>query len=865
MGNTEKHKTILVAGGAGFIGSHLVKKYLEEGHRVVVVDNLQTTWKPKNIECFFDNPNFRFVRQDINDPIRLKEHVDWIFNCACAGSYTSYQFNPVHTVKTNTIGMINLLELAKKDSARILQTSTSEIYGDPLETPQKETYHGNVNPLGPRACYSADTEVLTNEGWKLFSDLTGNEKLMTLNKRQCVEYHRPTEVIKYPYKGELIGFKNYQSDLLVTPNHMMYVRKRGGKEFELRPAYDDINWSRASMQKVADYDAPEKEWFYFPKGIDRRNSKTPEVEKIRMDDWLLFLGFYLTEGCVSIRKRKRVVKDKIYEITDYRILIAQSEEKNPTTYRKIEACLKRLPFNYVDSFDHQFCITNKQLAHYLVRFGKSHEKYIPREMLSLSKRQLRILFDAMMLGDGTEKKGTYYSNSLQLASDFQELSFKVGLAANLALRDKRKARPVYAVQLLRGGVHRTFRTPKYSARHVEHYDGMVYCVNAPNHVIFVRRNGKALFCGNCYDEGKRVAETLCMDYHREFGVDVKIVRIFNTYGPNMDPNDGRAVTNFVRNALTGKELVVYGDGSQTRSFQYIDDLINGLDLMMKKEGFVGPVNLGNPGEVSMRDLATQIIELTKSRSTIVHAESATDDPKRRSPDITLALHELSWSPKVPLFEGLKKTIKYFLDTEWPEKKVLVFATTYYPDLGPAEEALFQLSKLMPDTEFHVVTTKFRKGTPEIEEVGTDTIYRVGVGSWLDKYLLPFLGLLKAQQLKEKHQYRFAWSIMGSYSGMAALLFKLMNRETNLLMTLDDKEVAQKGMKARLLSPIYRMVLGASDSIYISNIALAEGKELLKHAARVTAHEGDTKSMVNKVRYTYADLLNRQEKKLHRPK
>ena len=520
MGNTEKRRTILIAGGAGFIGSYLVAKYLAEGHRIICIDNLQTTWKPKNIERFFGNPNFRFVRQDIIEPIRLREHVDWIFNCACAGSYTSYQFNPVHTVKTNTIGMINLLELAKKDAARILQTSTSEVYGDPLETPQKESYRGNVNSLGPRGCY---------------------------------------------------------------------------------------------------------------------------------------------------------------------------------------------------------------------------------------------------------------------------------------------------------------------------------------------------------DEGKRVAETLCMDYHREFGVDVKIVRIFNTYGPNMDPNDGRAVTNFVRNALTGKELVIYGDGSQTRSFQYIDDLVRGLDLVMRKEGFIGPVNLGNPGELSMLELAEQIVKLTGSRSKIVHAEGATDDPRRRSPDITLALRELGWSPNIPLYDGLKKTIDYFLGTEWPEKKVLVFATTYYPDLGPAEEALFELSKLMPDTEFHVVTTKFRKGIPEIEEVGTDTVYRVGIGSWLDKYLLPFLGLLKAQRLKEKHQYRFAWSIMGSYSGMAALLFKLMNRETNLLMTLDDKEVAQKGMKARLLSPIYRMVLGASDSIYISNIVLAEGKELLRHAARMTAHEGDTKSMVNKVRYTYADLLNKQEKKLHRPK
>ncbi len=513
-------KQILITGGAGFIGSHLVEKYLNEGHRVIVVDNLQTTWKPKNIEQFFAHPRFSFIHGDIIDLPNISEHIDWIINCACAGSYTSYQFNPVHTVKTNTIGVINLLELARRDDAIFLQTSTSEIYGDPLEVPQREEYRGNVNSLGPRACY---------------------------------------------------------------------------------------------------------------------------------------------------------------------------------------------------------------------------------------------------------------------------------------------------------------------------------------------------------DEGKRVAETLCMDYHREFGVDVRIIRIFNTYGPNMDLNDGRAVTNFAMNAIHNKDITIYGDGSHTRSFQYIDDLVRGIDAFLRlPKGETGPINLGNPGEVTMKELAELMKAMTNSSSRIIFTEGATDDPRRRAPEISKAKRVLGWEPKVSLREGLEKTIAYFRTQEPPEKKVLVFATTYYPDMGPAEEALFELSKQMPDTEFHIVTTKWKKGRLQIEDVGTNRVHRIGIGSVLDKYLLPFFGFLKAHQLNKKHQYRFVWSIMGSYSGMAALLFRMINKETNLLMTLDDAEVNRKGLKARFLSPVYKLILGKAETIYVSNIALAQGSKILENVPVVTPG-GDAKSFMNKVRFAYSDIANKQEKKLHRAK
>ncbi len=517
----EQKKTILITGGAGFIGSHLCEKYLDEGHRIICVDNLQTTFKPKNIERFLSNKNFKFIKQDIIHPLYIKEKIDWIFNAACAGSYTSYQYDPVHTIKTNTQGVINILEIAKKNNARIMQFSTSEVYGDPIEFPQKESYFGNVNSLGPRACY---------------------------------------------------------------------------------------------------------------------------------------------------------------------------------------------------------------------------------------------------------------------------------------------------------------------------------------------------------DEGKRCAETLCMDYHREYGVDIKIIRIFNTYGPNMDINDGRAITNFIFNALNKKDIIIYGNGANTRSFQYIDDLIDGIDKMIRKDNFIGPVNLGNPGEISMFNLAEKIKEKTKSSSNIIFRESVTDDPKRRCPEIKLAKEKLNWEPKISLNDGLKKTIDYFKNIERADKKILIFATTYYPNLGPAEKALFELSKQMQDTQFYIVTTKFEKKLQSFEKKDNNHIYRIGVGSKLDKYLLPILGVIKAQELIKNNNFRFIWSIMGSYGGVSAVIIKIFNHDLNFLLSLDDNELTKKKtIKSKFLYPIQRWVFKKADTIYTSELHSKNESKILKDLPNIYMQEGDTKSFVNKVKLTYTELLNKQERKLNRPK
>ena len=164
---------------------------------------------------------------------------------------------------------------------------------------------------------------------------------------------------------------------------------------------------------------------------------------------------------------------------------------------------------------------------------------------------------------------------------------------------------------------------------------------------------------SCYDEGKRAAETLFFDYHRQHGVDIRVVRIFNTYGPRMHPNDGRVVSNFIVQALKGENITIYGDGSQTRSFCYVDDLVEGFLRLMAQDTTIGPVNIGNPGEFTIRQLAEMAVEMTNSKSELIYLPLPSDDPKQRQPDITIAKNVLDWEPKVPLREGLGKTIAYF--------------------------------------------------------------------------------------------------------------------------------------------------------------------------------------------------------------
>jgi UDP-glucuronate decarboxylase len=307
-------KTILITGGAGFIGSHLCKYLIDQGNKVICLDNF-FTGKKRNIENLKENPNFKIISHNIIEPIngKIKEHVDEIYNLACPASPIHYQFNAIETIKANTLGVINVLEFAKSNDSKVLQASTSEIYGDPEVHPQVESYRGNVNTLGPRACY---------------------------------------------------------------------------------------------------------------------------------------------------------------------------------------------------------------------------------------------------------------------------------------------------------------------------------------------------------DEGKRVAETLFMEYHRKYGIDIKIVRIFNTYGPNMAVNDGRVISNFIVSALKNKLISIYGDGEQTRSFCYVLDTIGAMVKLMNSNK-IGPFNVGNPNELTIKEIAFKIREKINSSSEIIFQNLPEDDPLRRKPDISLITEKLEWKPQINLEEGLDKTIHYF--------------------------------------------------------------------------------------------------------------------------------------------------------------------------------------------------------------
>jgi UDP-glucuronate decarboxylase len=670
---------VLVTGGCGFLGLNLLRHLAKNNlaSQIIIVDN--------GITCSFTNAEIEITRLQLDHP-SIKFHlykldicspeiqflkarfkmIHQIYHFASLASPVFYKQFPQETLDVGYIGTKNMLELCRYYKCKFLFSSTSEVYGDPLLHPQAESYYGNVNSYGTRSCFSSDTEILTKDGFKLFSELTKSDYVATLNDDNCLEYNVPDEIIKERYIGTMYEFKNLNIDLNVTPNHKMYVRKRDHAKFCLLPADSNINWNRSGLQKTCIYEGDEEQWFYFPddvKGL--KNQKNPFVERVEMDAWVEFMGYYLTEGHTRIStQKKKHPNGKVYENGIFKVQISQSESANPEKFEKIKQCLDKLPFHYNISKagNSYFVISNKQLAFYLKRFGKSKDKFIPNELLSLSRRQLQILLDALVLGDGTISKKnsrwkSFFSCSYQLMTNVQEILIKLGTFGNIA---KPSNRTVYHMTIN----SRPERNYTYSSPTINEYDGFVYCVNVKNHVVLVRRNGKVVFCGNCYDESKRVAESLIYTYKQLYNIDTRIVRIFNTYGPHMNLRDGRIVTEIAKGLLLGEPLQIYGNGLQTRSLNYVDDTITSIVAVMQSD-YSSPVNVGSDNELSINQLVVEFQKIYRehfdpnSTLNIHYTGIDKDDPKTRKPCLKLHRQILGVMPVTPLDIGLYRTLQYF--------------------------------------------------------------------------------------------------------------------------------------------------------------------------------------------------------------
>ncbi len=315
----------------------------------------------------------------------------------------------------------------------------------------------------------------------------------------------------------------------------------------------------------------------------------------------------------------------------------------------------------------------------------------------------------------------------------------------------------------------------------------------------------------CYDEGKRAAEALCKDYHQQYKVDLRIIRIFNIYGPRMMFNDGRVISNFMLQALLGEDLVVHGDGLQTRSFCYVDDFIKAMVAWMEHQTDFKPVNIGNPDERSILSIAELIKKLTNSSSPITHlpyekVPGRFEDVKQRRADISKISRELGWRPTTDFETGLKKTLIDFKERLKNKPRILIFSPAFLPLAGPAERAVAEIIKRSPAWEFDIITARLDKNLSRQSSLGGACIYRLGNGSFWDKYLLPVRAFWLAKKLYRQNHYQLSWAIMASYGALAAVLFSAFNKKLPWLLSVYEGDLNQQVLKkGAWLNLIYKII------------------------------------------------------------
>lgn len=452
-------------------------------------------------------------------------------------------------------------------------------------------------------CYDEQTEVLTIDGWKYFNDICYNDRVATLKKDHYIEYHKPNEIIQQDYNGKMYKVHNKCVDLLVTPNHKMYVKRKEynkltgksklGTEYRREKAIDIIGKQRW-YKKNAKWLAPDLDYFVLPEYIPKINTDRQYIElRINMDNWLEFFGYYLAEG----------------HSNGYRVSIKQSKSKHPEKFAKIKKCLEKLPFGFsISKREKEFEINDVQLATYLKQFGKSYEKYIPNYIKMLSSRQLRILFDAMMLGDGCIRDNvwTYTSSSKKLRDDMQEICLKIGYAGDYVTIPEHEQYSIISKKNIHVREHYTITIKRKQVEprnrqawsHIADcfeeglvdYSGKVYCVNVQNHVIYVRRNGKTVWsCNSDKETRKSWYENLdAIKLFTDNNPDVKdFMVVFHT-----NPVDPRGVNLQLAVKKRGLQNIVKLENPFQSNTGILDEemslLYNSADVMCcpsKREGF----------------------------------------------------------------------------------------------------------------------------------------------------------------------------------------------------------------------------------------------------------------------------------------
>jgi nucleoside-diphosphate-sugar epimerase len=559
----------------------------------------------------------------------------------------------VYTQTNNVIGTLNVLYAIKEfaPECHLVKLGTMGEYGTPnidIEEGFIEIHHKGRSDILPypkqpgsfyHLCYDDQTEILTRSGWKLFKDLTDEDKVATRQLDDAhIVYAKPTAYTHYLYEGPMYCLEQRHIDLCVTPNHRMVTsyKDRDGTEHMRFQEAKDILGKNNRYHLTSEWEGEEQETFTIP-GYYRLGENMPSTPPIDlpMDDWLNFLGWYLAEGSVDGESRKRAPN---------RIIIHQKIGSNSAMvhaiFERMATALGCTHSVYLlkdqDLESHYLFCT--QLAVYLAQIGKSLTRYIPRQLLQLSKRQLRILLNAMMLGDGTwmnrdREYGRYYTSSKQLADDVQELAIKLGLSANISHLDRTNETgwaqsKEYRVNLVKTTIFQVNQQtddPSDWNDWIEDYAGMVYCCEVPGDgIILVRRNGKPIWCGNSKVHDSHNITFCCKIWGlRATDLNQGIVYGVETDETLQDPRlatrfdydqiYGTALNRFCVQASVGYPLTVYGKGGQTRGYINLKDTIRCIELAITSPAKAGEYRVFNQitEQFSLLELAEMVVNYSK--------------------------------------------------------------------------------------------------------------------------------------------------------------------------------------------------------------------------------------------------------------